>query len=128
MKTIRRKQQTISLRKAFLEDFLDLEDRFEGEPDLPKLCDGRSHIVSMGGGDVALVSYVTTESTLLLTQLFVYPSYRGFGIGTQVLELLGSLDGVDRIDVLATESSVKFYEKLGFESVLSHTIMSRNFK
>ena len=128
MKTIRRKQQTISLRKAHLEDFLDLEDRFQGELDLPEPCDGRSYIVSVGRGEVALVSYVMKESTLLLTQLYVYPSYRGFRIGTQVLELLGSLDGVNRIDVLATESSVKFYEKLGFESVLGYSVLSKNYR
>lgn len=91
----------------------------------PALCDGNTYLIRTGGEVVALVSYIVTGHELLLTQLYVLPSHRGFGIGTEIIDLLCHLEPVETLRVLATPSSFAFYENLGFRQEVGCVVLSK---
>ena len=106
-------------------DWYDIRLRFKDDLDAPSPCDGHSFIVWMGGKEVAVVSYFQRENELILTQLYVFPEFRGCGVGTTVIEALSTEESVHIIRVIATESSESFYKAKGFESDLGHTILTK---
>lgn len=128
MQRVYRKNPALALRESSPEDIESLRQTFAGEKHLPCVSDGSSFIASIGKDDVAHFSYSIHDTLLLLTQLFVYPQFRGFGVGSMVLGSLETLDQIDGILVLSTLSSTPFYEKLGFTLSSEQLLLAKSLK
>ena len=123
--TIKKKNNLVFFEKVAEGDWYSIRLRFKDDLDAPAPCDSNSFIVWMAGKEVAVVSYFQRDNEVILTQLYVFPEFRGCGVGTMVIDALSSEENVHIIRVIATESSASFYEKCGFEQDLGHTILTK---
>lgn len=124
LRSYRRPSRIIEFISATDQLVVDFASRFD-DVEAPAPCDGSTFIIRTGGDEVALVSYLVRDRELLLTQLYVLPPYRGFGIGREVLDLLERAEAVDFIRVIATPNSASFYKELGFESDFGCEILTK---
>lgn len=125
MKTVKKKHPTIQfneISETELENFLS---SCSGDKLAPGFDTAENLIVTIGKDQVGLVSLVSREGELLITQLYVRPEFRGFGIGTQILECLSKFSGVNFLRVLATPSTVAYYENRGFEPEAGQIVLTK---
>jgi len=125
MKTVKKKNPTIQFEvtsELEVEGFLASceDDKFA-----PGFDEAENLIVKIGEDRVGMVSLVTRQGEVLITQLYVRPEFRGFGIGTQILECLSQFSGINYLRVLATPSTVAYYEKRGFEPDAGQIILTK---
>ena len=123
--TIQRKLPTMGMRAATFQDVKSIDMSNPSDLDTPILTEVSSHVISVGTQDVAFVSYVRRDTELFITQLYVFPNVRGYGIGRQVLELLASFKNVEIVHAVSTLSSLAFFEKCGFEQGLGQLVVTK---
>lgn len=99
------------------------------DTDRPALCDGETLGIKIGLDCVGLISLLSRRDgdweELIVTQLYILPQFRNFGIGTQVLEALSLMEGVTFIRVIATPSTASYYEDRGFERDAGHIVLTK---
>ena len=129
MKTIHKKNQSlefVSLQGYEVEDILSL---CQDDTEKPALCDGETLGVKVGRDRVGIVSLLSRRDgdweEIIITQLYILPQFRNFGIGTKILEALSSLEGVTFIRVIATPSTAPYYEDRGFERDEGHIVLTK---
>ena len=125
MKTVKKKAPSIQFEvtsELEIEGFLASckDDKFA-----PAFDEAENLIVTIGKDRVGLVSLVIRKGETLLTQLYVRPEFRSFGIGTQILECLSMFSGVKYLRVLATPSTAAYYEERGFEPDAGHIVLTK---
>jgi len=130
MKTIKRKNLSIEFERASASQLVNLVEPYaDTDINVPAPCDGETFFVKAGKDIVAVVSVAETSSgfsnELLVTQLYVLPEFRNFGIGTDVLEALSQFEGVQFLRVLATPSTAAYYEDRGFERDAGHVVLTK---
>tara|TARA_R110001592_G_scaffold235813_3_gene493959 strand:- start:57 stop:443 length:387 start_codon:yes stop_codon:yes gene_type:complete len=123
--TIKRKQPTLRLKTASAQEVMDFGDAFSDDLEAPAPCDGTTELVLAGRQTVGLVSYLVRNYELIITQLYVAPEFRSFGLGQQILEILSQPEDVLITRVIATPSSAGYYEKLGFSPDMGHVILAK---
>ena len=129
MKTTRKKNQSMEFDALQDYEIKDLLGPYQEDMDLPALCDGETLGVKVGQDYVGLVSLISRRDgdweELIITQLYIFPPFRNFGIGTQILEALSSTEGVTFIRVIATPYTAPYYEDRGFERDAGHIILTK---
>lgn len=130
MKTIKRKNPSIEFERASASKLVNLVEPYVGtDVNVPAPCDGETFFVKIGQDVVAVVSVAETANNvsneLLVTQLYVLPEFRNFGVGTDILEALSQFEGVHFLRVLATPSTAAYYEDRGFERDAGHVILTK---
>lgn len=107
----------------------DLLIPYEQETDRPALCDGETLGVKVGRDCVGLISLLSRRDgdweELIITQLYIFPPFRNFGIGTQILDALSLMEGVTFIRVIATPHTASYYENRGFERDAGHIVLTK---
>lgn len=96
-----------------------------GDKNLPEACEGSTMFVKVGRDVVAIVSFLVRGEEMIITQLYVLPEYRNFGIGTDILEALSQFEGVRFLRVIATPSTAAYYEDRGFEPDQGYVVMTK---
>ncbi len=81
-------------------------------------------------GDVSGFARVLTDYTYkaMIFDVIVKPSYRGFGLGKDIIHhifSLPSLDSVKSFELYCPEGIVGFYEKLGFTAIESKLLRKK---
>lgn len=126
MKTVQRKNARIEFEPASDTELEQLVASHIGEDiNVPSPCDGETLFVKVGRDIVGVVSIVYGDGEILVTQLYVLPQFRSFGVGTQILECLSSFRAVNYLRVLATPSTAAFYEDRGFERDAGHIVLTK---
>jgi len=109
------------LRPAHPRDFPFCERLYfaEMDPIITQLGFDMARIITMSGEDIGWLQTKTSDSTLLLGQLYLSVHMQRQGIGTQVLQML--IEEAQRAGKPITLSVVKInparrlYERLGFQ-------------
>ena len=131
MKTTRKKNRSMEFVALQDHEIKDLLGPYQEDMDLPALCDGETFGVKgrFHQDYVGLVSLISRRDgdweALIITQLYIFPPFRDFGIGTQILEALSSTEGVTFIRVIATPHTAPYYEDRGFERDAGHIILTK---
>ena len=130
MKTTKRKHPTLEFERASASKLVQLVEPYtETDINVPAPCDGETFFVKLGRDVVGIVSLAETSdgasNELLITQLYVFPEFRGFGVGTDILAALSQFEGVHFLRVLATPSTAAYYEDRGFEQDAGHIVLTK---
>ena len=129
MKTVRKKNQSMEFEALQDYEIKDILVPYKEDRDLPALCDGETLGVKVGRDYVGLVSLLSRRDDdweeVIITQLYIFPPFRNFGIGTQILDALSLMEGVTFIRVLATPHTAPYYEDRGFERDAGHIVLTK---
>ena len=129
MKSTYKKNPSLEFVPIREKEVIDVIAPYKGDIDLPSLCEGETLGVKVGKDHVGIVSLTSRRDDdweeLIITQLYILPPFRNFGIGTQILEALSSLEGVMFIRVIATPDTAPYYEDRGFERDAGHIILTK---
>ncbi len=130
MKTIHKKNQSLEFVSLQARKVKEILTSAKDDMDRPAVCDGETLGVKVGKDLVGIVSLLSRidgdlEEELIITQLYILPQFRNFGIGTKILEALSLLEGVTFIRVIATPATFSYYEDRGFERDEGHIVLTK---
>ena len=123
--TIKRTIQTVGFIEADSAKLAEIQARYPDDIEVPSLSDGQNFVVKTANEEVGYLSIVERDNEILLTQLYIFPDFRGCGIGTMVLEVLSTMEGVDFVRVIATPGTAQYYVDRGFEQDLGNIILTK---
>jgi GNAT superfamily N-acetyltransferase len=81
------------------------------------LAGGRTYVAEEDGSVVGFATWVDTEGTVELEDLFVDPDWMRRGMATALVERIAAAlraRGVRRMEVTANPDALEFYESVGF--------------
>lgn len=106
-----------------------MELQYPDDPTLPALSAAESWVLTVGERknerSVGFVEYFVRDSELVITSLWVAPTFRGNGYGTMMIELAEATERPDVVRVIASGETSGFYERRGFEPDAALRVMSR---
>ena len=129
MKTVRKKNQSLEFVSLQGYEVKEILASAKDDMDRPAICDGETLGIKVGKDHVGIVSILSRRDgdweELIITQLYILPQFRNFGIGTKILEALSLLEGVTFIRVIATPATSSYYEDRGFERDEGHIVLTK---
>jgi GNAT superfamily N-acetyltransferase len=81
------------------------------------LAEGRTYVAEEDGSVVGFATWVDTEGTVELEDLFVDPDWMRRGIATALVERIAAAlraRGVERMEVTGNPDALEFYQSVGF--------------
>jgi len=81
--------------------------------------------IKQGETTVGYMSLISNNNTVHLDDIKLIKEYRGFGIGTKVINKIYLI--TNKITLSALDGSLSFFEKLGFEKLKTLTVKGCNF-
>lgn len=113
------------LQRATDSDLVWAEREFPEDLMLPTLSEKDSWMLIVNDEYFGFIEYLTRDSEMLVTSLWVRPDKRGNGYGTMMLELAEISEKPSVIRVISTPRSGGFYEKLCFGHDYGMTILTK---
>lgn len=120
-----KKSSTIAFTPIEDEELKTILEPYTGDINVPETCEGLTMAVKVGRDVVGVVSTLMRGEEMVVTQLYVIPEFRNFGVGTDILEALSQFEGLRFLRVIATPTTAAYYEDRGFERDLGHVIMTK---
>jgi GNAT superfamily N-acetyltransferase len=113
------------LQKATESDLIWAEREFPEDLMLPTLSEMDSWMLIINDEYFGFIEYLTRDSEMTVTGLWVRPDKRGNGYGTMMLELAEVSEKPDIIRVITTPRSEGFYAKRGYAPDFGMKILTK---